>query len=84
MSSMICTVMQYSQSFNKNLAASYGFLRSSRVSILVRPHQMIALKKRHICLTIRFATGQVENIFVLRKFKWKYIICDIISILKKH
>jgi hypothetical protein len=51
-------------------------------SILVRPHQMIALKYRHICITIRFATEQVENIFVLRKFKWKYIICDNISILK--
>lgn len=58
-----------------------GFLRSSK-SILVRAHQMIALKYRHICITIRFATKQVENIFVLRKFKWKYIICDNISILK--
>jgi hypothetical protein len=51
-------------------------------SILVRPHQMIALTYRHICITIRFATEHVENIFVLRKFEWKYIICDNISIAK--
>jgi hypothetical protein len=43
---------------------------------------MIALTYRHICITIRFATEQVENIIVLRKFEWKYIICDNISIAK--
>jgi hypothetical protein len=76
MSSMICS--HAIQSVGQQNFGSFLWFLEIFKSILVRPHQMIALKYRHI----RFATEQVENIFVLRKFKWKCIIGDNISILK--